>query len=387
MRLVSRAMPRPTRADFARRILAGQELVLKQGLTGVHDAWPSRPERSRPTATSTATAGSSSASTAWRRRRPRTPASLVAQPPSKSAPGTRFELRGIKLFIDGAMGSRGGLLFEPYSDDPGNRGLLLMKPEVLEATTAEALRHGWQVATHAIGDRGNALVLDAYEAARQAVPEAKDPRLRIEHAQVVRKSDVPRFAALGVIASMQPSHAIDDMRWADARLGPGRVAGAYAWRWFLDAGVPLAFGSDFPVEVVNPFYGIYAALTREDEDGQPPGGWHPDQKMSLDETLRAFTAGSAYAAFAEDRLGVLKPGLRADLTVIDRDLFKVPPRDVLKAKVVMTVIDGEVVYEAGRRVEHSDPPRRASRPDRRPGGIVPPAAGGQFTPGCPCSRA
>ena len=156
----------------------------------------------------------------------------------------------------------------------------------------------------------------------QAVPGAKDPRLRVEHAQVVRKSDVPRFRALGVIASMQPSHAIDDMRWADARLGPGRVAGAYAWRWFLDGGVPLAFGSDFPVEVVNPFYGIYAALTREDEDGHPPGGWHSDQKMSLDETLRAFTAGSAFAAFAEDQLGVLKPGLRADLTVIDRDLFR-----------------------------------------------------------------
>ena len=203
--------------------------------------------------------------------------------PQAGPDGARFEMRAIKLFIDGAMGSRGGLLFEPYSDDPGNSGLLLIDPKVLEATTTAALRHGWQVATHAIGDKGNALVLDAYAAARKAVPEARDPRLRIEHAQVVRKEDVARFAELGVIASMQPSHASDDMRWADARLGPGRVDGAYAWRWFLDAGVPLAFGSDFPVEVVNPFWGLYAAITRQDAEGRPPGGWHPEQRLSLEE--------------------------------------------------------------------------------------------------------
>jgi len=238
-------------------------------------------------------------------------------------------------------------LFEPYSDDPGNRGLLLIEPDVLERTTEAALRHGWQVATHAIGDRGNMLVLDAYEAAHAAVPEARDPRLRIEHAQVVRKSDVPRFARLGIIASMQPSHAIDDMRWADARLGPGsdRVQGAYAWRWFLDRDVRLAFGSDAPVEIASPFYGIYAALTRQDEKGSPPDGWHPDQKLTLEETLRAHTAGSAHAAFADERLGVLRPGLRADITVIDRDLFNVTPREVLGTSVVMTVVEGEVVFE------------------------------------------
>ena len=189
------------------------------------------------------------------------------------------------------MGSRGACSFEPYHDDPTNTGLLLIDPKVLEATATAALHHGWQVATHAIGDRGNALVLDAYAAARKAVPQARDPRLRIEHAQVVRKEDVARFAALGVIASMQPSHASDDMRWADARLGPERVDGAYAWRWFLDAGVPLAFGSDFPVEIVNPFWGLYAAITRQDDQGNPPGGWHPDQILTLDEALRGFTSG------------------------------------------------------------------------------------------------
>jgi predicted amidohydrolase YtcJ len=223
--------------------------------------------------------------------------------------------------------------------------LQLIDPKRLEQCTTEALKHGWQICTHAIGDKGNALVLDAYAAALEAVPEAKDPRLRIEHAQVVRKEDVARFKALGVIASMQPSHASDDMRWAGDRLGPKRVAGAYAWRWFLDAGVPLAFGSDFPVEIVNPFYGIYAGITRQDEKGLPAGGWLPGQKLTLEETLRGFTAGSAYAAFEESRLGVLKVGMKADLTVVDRDLFKVSPAEILKTRVVMTVVDGEIVAE------------------------------------------
>ena len=161
----------------------------------------------------------------------------------------------------------------------------------------------------------------------------------------MRKEDVRRFAELGVIASMQPSHASDDMRWADARLGPGRVDGAYAWRWFVDAGVPLAFGSDFPVEIVNPFWGIYAAITRQDAEGQPAGGWHPEQRLTLEETLRGFTAGSAIAAFAEDRLGILKPGFRADLTIVDRDLFRVTPAELLAAHVVMTIVDGDVAYD------------------------------------------
>jgi predicted amidohydrolase YtcJ len=354
--LVYRVIPGQTKADLERQILTAQDLILRAGLTGVHDAGISRLEAEayreldrsgrltmRVYAMASPPGGGE--------------VSFVSHAPLPSKASSRFEMRAIKLFIDGAMGSRGGLLFEPYSDDPGNKGLLLIDPKVLEATTAEALRHGWQVATHAIGDRGNALVLDAYTAARRAVPAAKDPRLRVEHAQVVRKADVRRFAELGLIASMQPSHAIDDMRWADARLGPGRVDGAYAWRWFLDAGVPVAFGSDFPVEIVNPFYGIYAALTREDENGKPHGGWHPGQRMSLEETLRAFTAGSAYAAFAENRLGVLRPGLRADVTVFDRDLFKVTPKELLKAQVFMTVVDGEVGYEKNR------PPMNTSKSD------------------------
>ena len=342
--LVDHAIPSSTKAELSHRILEGQKLILQAGLTGVHDAGLSALEveayrdLDRAGKLKLRVYGMASLPAEGE-------VALVRKPPISPRPDARFTLRAVKVFIDGAMGSRGGLLFESYSDDPGNKGLLLIEPKTLEAVSIEALRQGWQVCTHAIGDRGNALVLDAYEAAAKAVPKARDSRFRMEHAQVVRKDDVARFKGVGAIASMQPSHSSDDMRWADARLGPGRVDGAYAWRWFIDARVPLAFGSDFPVEIVNPFWGIYAAITRQDEKGTPAGGWHPDQKMSLEETLQAFTAGSAYAQFAEDRLGILKEGMRADLTVLDRDLFKVTSTDLLKSRVVMTIVDGEVVFE------------------------------------------
>ncbi len=346
--MVARVIPRPSPADTARRILAGQALALKAGLTGIHDAGVTRSDEA---AFRDLDSQGRLRLRVYGMATPlvRDPATYVSRAPISAKPGARFELRAIKLFIDGAMGSRGGLLFEPYSDDPGNRGLLLMEPEALGRTTEAALRNGWQVCTHAIGDKGNSLVLDAYAAARAAVPEAQDPRLRIEHAQVVRKPDVERFASLGIIASMQPSHAVDDMRWTEARVGPARAQGAYAWRWFLEAGVPLAFGSDAPVAIVSPFYGLHAAVTRQDEKGSPPGGWLPEQKLTLEEALRAHTAGSAHAAFADDRLGILKPGMRADVTVVDRDLFKAQPREILDAEVVMTVVDGEVVYRKGDR--------------------------------------
>jgi predicted amidohydrolase YtcJ len=343
MGLVGRVVPRPGPADLRRRILAAQAKVLSAGLTGVHDAGVSAAEakvyrdleregllKLRVYAMASPPEGGEVA--------------FVSKPPSTRTPDARFELRAIKLFIDGAMGSRGALLYEPYHDDPANRGLLLIQPKVLEATVTAALRNGWQVATHAIGDRGNALVLDAYAAARKAVPEARDPRLRVEHAQVVRRADVLRFAELGVIASMQPSHAGTDKRWADARLGSDRVQGAYAWRWFADAKVSLAFGSDFPVEIVSPFWGLYAAVTRQDPEGTPPGGWHPDQRLTMEETLRGFTAGAAFAAFAEARVGVLRPGMQADLTLMDRDPFRASPAELLAAKAVATVVAGEVVH-------------------------------------------
>jgi predicted amidohydrolase YtcJ len=337
--LVGKAIPNASSADVARHILAGQAEVLKWGITGVHEAGLSRTEIDaflrldregklllRVYGMASPPAGGEVA--------------FVSRPVPQAWQGKLFHVLSIKLFIDGAMGSRGALMFEPYSDDPKNTGLQLIDPKVLEETTTAALKHGWQVNTHAIGDKGNALVLDAYASARKAVPEARDPRLRIEHAQVVRQADVARFKELGVIASMQPSHSSDDMRWAEARLGPSRVDGAYAWRWFLDAGVPVAFGSDLPVEIVNPFYGLYAAITRQDEAGNPPGGWHPGQRLTVEEALRLFTAGSAFAAFEESKVGMLKVGMRADITVIDRDPFHVKPLELLHAKVLETIVEG-----------------------------------------------
>jgi predicted amidohydrolase YtcJ len=347
MALIHSAMPGGSKANIARRILAAQSIILRAGLTGIHDAGVDpdaeaeayrgldRDGKLRLRVYAMARVGSGRE------------VDFVSQAPPRTRPGDRFSMRAIKLFVDGAMGSRGALLFEPYADDPGHKGLLLIDPKVLEATATEALRHGWQVCTHAIGDRGNALVLDAYEKARRAVPESRDPRFRIEHAQHVRKEDVARFAGSGTIASMQPSHCSDEIRWADARLGPGRSQGAYAWRWFADARVTLTFGSDFPVAIVDPLYGLYAAVTRRQPDGQPPGGWHPDQRLTLDEALRAFTIGPAFASFSEGRLGMLKVGYRADITVVDCDLFQVPPDDLLKVKVRMTIVEGEPVYESG----------------------------------------
>lgn len=347
MSLIGRKLPPSTKADVERRILAAQKQLLSLGLTGIHDAGLSARdvevlrELDRQGKLTMRVYGMLSP-------RGGQEVEAVSRPPVETVEGGRFQLRAIKLFIDGALGSSGALLFAPYSDDSSNHGLLLIDPQVLEETTKTALKNGWQVAVHAIGDKGNALVLDAFAAALKATPEARDPRLRIEHAQVVRKQDIQRFVDLNIIASMQPAHSSSDMRFADARLGLDRAQGAYAWRWFLDAGVPLAFGSDFPVEVADPLWGIHAALTRQDAEGKPEGGWHPDQRLSLEETLRAFTAGSAFAGFAENQVGVLKPGMRADLTLFDRDLFNEPPARVLSAQVRKTIIDGAVVFDASR---------------------------------------
>jgi predicted amidohydrolase YtcJ len=342
MGLVAKAVPAPTPADLERQVLAAQAACLEAGLTGVHDAGVSPAEaavyRALDAAGRLKIRIYGMASPPAGRE-----VAFVATPPG--APGDRFTLRAIKLFMDGAMGSSGALLFEPYADDPKNTGLQLIDPAVLAATTEQALKSGWQVCTHAIGDKGNAQVLDAYSKALAAVPGAKDARLRVEHAQVVRRADVPRFRTLGVIASMQPAHAGTDKRWADARLGPGRVEGAYAWSWFRDDGVRLAFGSDFPVEIARPYWGLYAAITRQDPAGEPPGGWLPRHRLSLEDTLRFHTAGSAYASFDEGRLGILKPGMRADVTVLDRDLFRVEPRAIYDAVVTATLIEGAVAFE------------------------------------------
>ena len=351
MGLILSAIPPGSRLDIARRILAAQAIVLRAGLTGIHDASVSPGAEAEAFRSLDREGKLKLRVHAMANPTPRGMRSeFVSRPPTSSDAGrTLHDASDQALRRRGDGLARGAAVRALRRRSFGNKGLLLIDPKLLEATTTEALRKGWQVCTHAIGDRGNALVLDAYEAARRAVPESRDPRLRIEHAQHVRKVDVARFASTGTIASMQPSHCSDEIRWADARLGPGRSEGAYAWRWFADGRVTLAFGSDFPVAIVNPFYGLYAAVTRRQPDGQPPQGWHPDQRLTLDEALRAFTAGSAFASFSDDRLGVLKVGRRADLTVVDRDLFQIPTEELLRVRVRMTIIDGEPVYESGGR--------------------------------------
>jgi hypothetical protein len=275
----------------------------------------------------------------------------------------RLTVRSAKLYMDGAMGSRGAWMLEPYADRPtGNDGkpyvgLAVSKPDLIEAVAKHALAKGYQVCTHAIGDRGNREVLDAYE--RAGAGTAKDHRFRIEHAQLLSPTDIPRFAALGVIPSMQPTHCTSDMRWVDQRVGPERAKGAYAWSSLLKSGARIAGGSDFPVEGHNPFLGLYAAVTREDDSGSPPGGWHPDQKMTREEALRSFTLDAAYAAFQEADKGSLSVGKLADFIVIDRDVMTCEPHEIIKTRVIRTVIGGESVYESLPR------PARAERFARR----------------------
>lgn len=255
--------------------------------------------------------------------------------------GDRLTVRSIKLVSDGALGSRGAALKQPYADDPGNSGLQILQQKDIERVAKAAVARGFQVNTHAIGDRANRTVLDAYGA---VLGGPNDRRFRIEHAQVVSLEDIPLFQKYSVIASMQATHATSDMPWAEARLGPERVKGAYAWRRFLSIGVHVPNGSDFPVENPNPLWGFYAAITRQDRDGNPPGGWFPDERMTREEALRSWTIEGAYAAFEEASKGSLAPGKLADFVMLSDDIMRVPPSEILKTRVRMTVVGGEIVY-------------------------------------------
>ena len=253
-------------------------------------------------------------------------------------------VRTVKLFADGALGSRGAAMLAPYSDAPHNRGLLFMTPKVMTAKIDKAFDKGYQVAIHAIGDRANREVLDSYAAAYRTHPDAIALRNRVEHAQIVSLQDIPRFVSLHLIASMQPTHATSDMNMAEDRIGGERLKGAYAWRRFLKQGTVIAGGSDFPVESPNPFYGLYSAVTRQDHHGQPPGGWHADQAMTLTEAFRAFTLDAAYAEHAETTLGTLEPGKWADFILVDRDPTRVDAQSVARTKVLETWVGGKEVW-------------------------------------------
>jgi predicted amidohydrolase YtcJ len=258
----------------------------------------------------------------------------------------RLAVRAIKIQADGALGSRGAALLEGYADEPGTRGLLITPRDDVRALTLAASRAGFQTAIHAIGDRANRQVLDVFEQVQREVSGARDLRLRVEHAQILDSADIPRFARLDVIASMQPAHATSDMPWVPARIGDARMMeGAYVWRKLLMAGARLAAGSDFPVEEPNPMLGFYAAVTRQDRAGQPADGWMPGERLTREEALRAFTIDAAYAAHAERFVGSLESGKLADFVVLSHDIMRIAPREILKATVALTVIGGEVVYE------------------------------------------
>jgi predicted amidohydrolase YtcJ len=268
--------------------------------------------------------------------------------------GHRFTQRTIKVVFDGALGSRGAALLEPYADAPETSGYLTQKAAELQPMLEAALRKGIQVETHAIGDRANRLILDLYEKAMKAVPVGdrriigNDVRWRVEHAQILTAQDIPRFAKLGVIASMQPSHAISDLFFAPSRLGKERLAGAYAWQSLLKSGATICGGSDAPVERGEPMIEFYAAVSRKSIKGESLEGWHPEQAVSREQALKMFTMAPAYAAFEEKDKGSIEPGKLADLTVLSANIMKIPEPEILKTTCAMTVIGGEVVYEAGK---------------------------------------
>jgi len=251
----------------------------------------------------------------------------------------------LKMVTDGALGSRTAAMLAPYSDDPKTSGILTMEPDKLRQFAIERDKAGFQLNFHAIGDRANRIALDAFEAAAKA-NGARDRRDRIEHAQVVAASDFARFARLQVIASMQPSHETSDMRWAEQRVGPERAKGAYAWATMQKFGVRLAFGTDYDVEPISPFRGLYACVTRELPDGGPQGGWERQERISLGDCIRAYTSGSAYGEFMEGKKGELKEGEFADFIVLSNDLTKIEPREYTKTKVLHTVVGGRTVYSA-----------------------------------------
>jgi hypothetical protein len=256
-----------------------------------------------------------------------------------------LSVRSIKLFFDGALGSRGAAFFEPYADDPANSGLLRIPTDYIYSISKAALEVDMGVNTHCIGIRGNSLCLDAYERALKENPK-EDHRFRIEHAQIVRPEDVERFVSLEVIPAMQPTHCTSDMYFVEERVGDLRAEGAYAWRWFIDAGLPIPCGSDFPVESTDPLLGIYAAVTRQDPMGWPEGGWHPSQRMTIQEAIKGFTIWAAYGAFQEDVLGSIEVGKYADFTILDNDILESDPKEILTTNPVYTIVAGRIRYRA-----------------------------------------
>ena len=363
MDLVTRAMPQATGDTILRRARAALRHAAEVGVTTIQDM--------------TASAAELAAYDTLRRAGELTARissiqNYDAGEHGASGPATGhgddwLRIGGRKFFADGSMGASTAAFFEPYDDDPGTSGLLMHDPDRLEQLVRKADADGFQPVVHAIGDRANTLVLGIFERLRVSRGTRPMWRPRVEHAQVVRREDLARFETLGVIASIQPSHCIDDMRWAEARIGRARCATAYNIRSFVDAGVPIAFGSDWFVAPLDPMVGLYAAVTRQFPDGTPPGGWFPDERITLRQAVECYTSGSAYAEFIEQRKGRLKRGHLADLVVLSRDIFAVPPREILETRPVLTIVGGRVVFDAGQveRLGGKDEPVTANSRDRR----------------------
>lgn len=342
--VVGRVIPAASAAELREQALAAIAEANRWGLTGIHDAgvgpegiavYEALAKEGRYNLRNyVMIRASDSVLDAFMRRGPQT-----------ALYGDRIWIRAIKLVADGALGSRGAALLEPYADDPGNTGLITTPPERIKSVAVRALRAGFQVNVHAIGDRANRMVLDQFEAALREVPNA-DHRFRIEHAQILSYQDIPRFAELDVIPSMQGSHQTSDMYWAPNRLGLSRLGGAYAWRSLLNTGVVIPNGSDFPVEAVNPLISFHSFVTRQDAANYPAGGWMPEQRTSRQEALLSITLWPAYASFMEHESGSLTIGKYADFVVLDRDIMTVAPEQMLGTHVVLTVLGGKPVYRA-----------------------------------------
>jgi predicted amidohydrolase YtcJ len=355
MDLLDRAIPASTPEDFARRILAAARACIAVGLTQVQDASAYAPDdvavleglaarHELPLRIYATVSPEQAALEAFFRKGVRV------------GRGDDFlTVRAIKTYADGALGSRGAALLADYSDEPGKRGLLVTPPERLDEIARQARANRWQLWIHAIGDRGNRVALDALHKAAAvpgSAPDRRADRPRIEHAQIVALEDIRRFGREGVIASVQPTHATSDMPWAEARVGPERIRGAYAWRSLKNGGAHLAGGSDFPVESENPLYGFYAAITRQDLAGRPAGGWRPAERLTRREALALFTSDAAYAAFEEQIRGRIAPGFAADLTVFGADPMTAPEKEIPRIPTVATVVNGRIVGgSAARRPE------------------------------------
>lgn len=337
--LVFRQIPPPTQQQVERRLKVAAEECARLGLTTIHDAGVGasiiaayRTLEKRGELPVRAYLMIGGEGDLWKH--------YLANGPEI---GDRITVRAIKLAADGALGSRGAAMIEDYADDTGNRGLSLLQQEDILRVSKAAAAKGFQVCTHAIGDLANRMTLKAYG---EALGGVNDKRFRVEHAQIIHPDDFPLFKQFSIIASIQATHATSDMRWAEDRIGEKRARGAYAWRTFLDTGVRIANGSDFPVEHPNPLLGFYASITRQDINGWPEGGWFPNQRLTREEALKSFTLDGAYAAFEEPQKGSLEVGKLADFLVLSKNIMEVPPKEIASTTVWMTFLGGKLVHRA-----------------------------------------